>query len=82
MGRKMLKLSVKNDNKIRLPNQLQIHTVEWLHNIRKTRSELTIKQDFTYPKTQKVKNKAHYKCDMHLLTKRNNKHTFCPSSRK
>jgi hypothetical protein len=75
-GGKIYKLICKN-KKIVIPNALQEHVVRWYHNVLchpgRTRTEETIKQNFTFTD---LKKKVHQHCDKCLtcqMTKRDTK---------
>ena len=79
-GGRSFKLICNNENKIVMPQALQIRTVQWYHRVLchpgETRTELTIKQHFTWPNMRKDVHKVCSRCDTCLLTKRNNKRNY------
>ena len=79
-GGKTFKLIVNQDNKIRIPNTLQTRIVEWYHNVLchpgETRTELTLKQHYTWPNMRKDVHKVCSKCATCALTKRSNKRNY------
>ena len=79
-GGRSFKLICNKENKIVMPEALQLRTIQWYHNVLchpgETRTELTIKQHFTWPNMRKDVHKVCSRCDTCLLTKRNNKKNY------
>jgi len=79
-GGRSFKLICNKENKIVMSKALQLRAVFWYHNVPccpgEPHTELAIKQHFTLTNMRKDVHKVCSRCNMCLLTKRNNKRNY------